>query len=91
MKRRNNSFESFCYRFKGGGGGGGKQPEPKRTAPPAAPPSSTQIEVSQASRDARKQAAKRKGIKSTILAGETGGYEQKPSRGTGVILGTPGG
>lgn len=64
-----------AYRFKGGGG------TPATPAPPAAPPSSTQVEVTQAKRDTRKQAQNRAGITSTILAGETGtggyGTEQK--------------
>lgn len=47
---------------------------PATPAPPAAPPSSTQVEVTQAKRDARKQGQQRAGITSTILAGETGGY-----------------
>lgn len=61
---------AFC--FKGGSA-------PATPAPPAAPPTSTQVEVTQAKRDARKQGQQRAGITSTILAGETGGYgsEQK--------------
>ena len=56
------------FLFKGGGGGG-------LTASSSAPPPTTQsVEVQQAQRDVRKQAAKRMGISNTVLAGETGGY-----------------
>jgi len=70
--------------FKGGGGSG----PIKKTAPAAAPPSTTTVEVTQAARDQRKQASKRRGMKSTILAGETGGFKQN---GTSTILGNQGG
>lgn len=75
--------------FKGGGGGGGSNAQPARSiAPPAAPPSATSVEVSQAGRDQRKQAAKRRGMRSTVLAGETGGYEPGQKA---TVLGNVGG
>ena len=50
-------------------------PEP---VPPPAPippaPTASKMEVQQASDDQRKQAAKRKGSRQTLIAGETGGY-----------------
>lgn len=53
-------------------------PPPPAPAPPPAPippaPTASKMEVQQASDDQRKQAAKRKGSKQTLIAGETGGY-----------------
>ena len=40
--------------------------------PPA--PTTTKLEVQQAEDDQKQQAAKRKGVRQTIIAGETGGY-----------------
>ncbi|CAN5767378.1 hypothetical protein BH09VER1_BH09VER1_45640 [soil metagenome] len=57
-----------------------KQPDiPVPVAPkplPPAPPTPTQAnsEVEQAAADQRKQALNRKGMRQTLLAGETGGY-----------------
>jgi hypothetical protein len=59
------------FRFKMGGGGGGA---PTVTSTPP-PPTQQSVEIQDAQRDARKQAAKRKGLNQTILAGETGGYQ----------------
>lgn len=88
MKPRNTEFPPIAFFFKGAGGGGGQQQKPRRTATPAAPPTTTQVEVTQAARDTRKQAGRKRGFKSTILAGETGGFKQP---GTGTILGNHGG
>jgi hypothetical protein len=63
-----------AFAYKGGGG------TPATPAPPAAPPTSTQVEVTQAKRDARKQNQQRAGITSTILAGETGGYQDQQKK-----------
>lgn len=60
------------FAFKGGGGGGGGSPTVVSTPPP---PSATSVDVQQAKRDTVKQAGKKKGVQSTILAGETGGYK----------------
>ena len=48
---------------------------PQAPAPSAPPPTSTDVEVQVAKRDARLQAARRKGVQASILAGETGGYQ----------------
>ena len=73
---RSNPFwprHSFVF-FKSGGGGGGQAAAPViQSTPP--PPTATAVEVQQATRDARKQAGKRKGQQATILAGETGGIK----------------
>lgn len=64
---------------KGGGGGGGSsqaaQPVQQTITATPPPPTSQSVEVQMAQRDAAKQAAKRKGMNRTILAGETGGYQ----------------
>ena len=68
------SFEFRLFRlmdgnrlYKGG--------TPAAPAPSAPPPTSTDVEVQVAKRDARLQAARRKGVQASILAGETGGYQ----------------
>jgi hypothetical protein len=76
--RTSQLFPRHGFAFKGGGGGGGSQQAPVQnttvmSTPP--PPSATSVDVQQAKRDAVKQAGKRKGVQSTILAGETGGYQ----------------
>lgn len=53
--------------------GGGGAPKQAPIPPPIPPVSQTGADVAQAQDDARIQAAKRKGVQSTILAGETGG------------------
>lgn len=58
--------------FHKGGGGGSTMPVVTSSAPP---PTSTSVEVAQAKKDVRSQAARRKGLGATILAGETGGYK----------------
>ena len=65
MKRLNDLMQ-----FHKGGGGG--SPTVVSTPPP---PTTTSVEVQQAQRQARKEAAKRKGLASTTFAGETGGYK----------------
>lgn len=56
---------SHAYRFKGG-----SAPKP----PPAVPPvSQSSTEVSDAERQARLAATKKQGMKSTLLAGASGG------------------
>lgn len=77
-------FPCHAFVFKGGGGGSAaspstvyQQPTPAApTKPPAAVPPVTErtIEVEMASRESKLAAKKRKGFKSTLLAGETGGY-----------------
>lgn len=57
------------FAFMGGGGA----PRQAPIAPPIPPVTSTNADVQQAATDTRIQAAKRKGLNSTILAGETGG------------------
>lgn len=63
--------------FKIGGGGGGSKTQTPTTQPvvAAAPPvTASSAEVIQAGQQQRKDAAKRKGLRKTLLAGETGGY-----------------
>lgn len=57
--------------------------------PPAAVPPVTErtIEVEAAGRQERLDARKRKGLKGTLLAGETGGYTQPAAPGTKTLLG----
>jgi hypothetical protein len=63
--------------FKGGG-----TPPPAPT--PVPPVTSTSRDVLQASRQARVDAKKRRGLASTLFAGETGGF-QGPNISAGVI------
>lgn len=68
-------YPRHSVRFKGGNGAPAAPLPPTPTAPPpiqapAAPPATTNaIEVTQARADAKRQAAGRKGINSTILGG----------------------
>lgn len=71
---------SFLFKM-GGGGGGGPAQTTVQSSPP--PPTNQSVEVQEAQRDARKQAAKRKGVASTVLAGETGGYQVPGMGATG--------
>lgn len=72
---------AFAFKSKGGGGGGTtvvqQAPTPAAPKPPAAVPPVTErtIEVEMASRESKLAAKKRKGFRSTLLAGETGGYQ----------------
>lgn len=61
-------------------------PPPPAPAPIPPPPTATSAEVAQAEEQARKDEKKRKGIKNTVLAGETGGYTAS-TLGGGTILG----
>lgn len=69
---------TFLFKLGGPGGGGGGGTTVSSSPPP---PTTQSVEVQDAQRQARKQAAKRKGVNSTILAGETGGY--RAAEGTG--------
>lgn len=75
---------AFAFKSKGGGGGGTtvvqQAPTPAAPKPPAAVPPVTErtIEVEMASRESKLAAKKRKGFRSTLLAGETGGYQPAP-------------
>lgn len=71
------SLGKYAFRYKMGGGGGQQQIQ---ASPP--PATAQSVEVQDAQRDARKQAAKRKGMTSTVLAGETGGYKPQSAMGT---------
>lgn len=59
-----------------------KMPDPPKldTTPPPAPepippaPTTSKLEVQQAEDDQREQAARRKGVRATLIAGETGGF-----------------
>lgn len=51
-----------------------KIPEAPKPEPIPPAPTASNLEVQQAQEDARQQAAKRKGIRRTLVAGETGGY-----------------
>ncbi len=70
--------------FKGGGGGGSAPPVAAGTPPPA---TTTTAEVVQAKRDSRRQGMKKKGIQSTILAGETGGFKKEKVAAPKTVLG----
>lgn len=48
---------------------------PEPAPPPPPPPSQTGSDVINAEQEARRQASRRKGIQSTLLAGNTGGYK----------------
>lgn len=83
MNISNPFFPRHAFVFKGGGGGGTPaasapvyQAPAAVSKPPAAVPPVTErtIEVEMASRDSKLAAKKRKGFRSTLLAGETGGY-----------------
>ncbi len=71
MTSTNPFFPRHNHVFKGGG---------TPSAPPAPVPPVTQAsaEVAQASLQAKRDAAKRKGYSSTLLAGETGGEKDAP-------------
>lgn len=51
-------------------------PEPPAPIPP--PPTTSKLEVEQASEDQKRQAARRKGMRQTLIAGDTGGYGADP-------------
>lgn len=62
-------LDRVTFQFMGGGGAPKQAPIP----PPIPPVSATNSDVQQAQTDTRIQASRRKGLQSTILAGETGG------------------
>ena len=76
-------FPKHAFQFKGGGGGtqiiqsAPSAPPPAPAAPPRPTPPVTErtIEVEAASRQTLIDARRRKGLRSTLLAGETGGYQ----------------
>jgi len=63
---------SQLIQFSKGGGGGGAAPTVLSSPPP---PTTQSVEVQMAQRDAAKQAAKKRGLTQTVLAGETGGFK----------------
>lgn len=66
---------------------GGKPPKPTPPPAPIPPVTETNADVMQASQDARTQALRKKGLNSTLLAGETGGtLGQSPFASTGKTL-----
>ena len=62
-------------KFYKGGGGSAAQPVQQTITSAPPPPTTQSVEVQMAQRDAAKQAAKRRGLNQTVLAGETGGYK----------------
>lgn len=83
------NLEQMTQFHKGGGGGGAPASQTITSSPP--PPTTQSVEVQMAQRDAAKQAAKRKGLQSTILAGETGGFKAAPAAGQTLLSGATGG
>lgn len=71
-----------------------KMPDPPTldTTPPPAPepippaPTTSKLEVQQAEDDQREQAARRKGVRATLIAGETGGFSPA-TEGKKTLLG----
>lgn len=61
--------------FNKGGGGGSSAPAQSTIVSSPPPPTQQSVEVQMAQRDAAKQAAKKRGMNQTILAGETGGRQ----------------
>lgn len=68
-----------------GGGGGAAAPAGSTVVSTPPPPTAQSVEVQMARREAAKQAAKRKGLQQTVLAGETGGYKPQDTRGATVL------
>ncbi len=60
-------------------------PPPPPPAPP--PPTSSNADVEEAAIDARRQALKRSGFQSTLIAGRTGDYNSQALGGSGSLLG----
>lgn len=74
--------------FKLGGGGGGSSSAKTPPVIAATPPvTASAAEVMQAGQQQRKDAAKRKGMARTLLAGETGGYMAPEGQGPKSLLG----
>lgn len=84
-----NLHELTKFHKNSGGGAAGPAAQTIASSPP--PPTTQSVEVQQAQREAAKQAAKKRGMSQTILAGETGGYKA-PSSGPTLLSGaqTPG-
>jgi hypothetical protein len=61
-------------------------PPPAAPAPPP-PPTATSAEVAQADEQSRRDLNRRKGLRKTVLAGETGGYGWGYGGGAGVGAG----
>jgi len=94
-------LEASCYYFGGGSASAPPKQEPVKIpavepvkipepAPPPdpAPPAPTQssLEVQDVQADTKRQAARRKGQQQTLIAGETGGYNN-PATGGKSLLG----
>lgn len=62
-------------------------PIPRPLPPPSPTPTGSSADVQEAATEARRQAGRRTGIASTILAGETGGYTSQSLGGNPSILG----
>ncbi len=77
------SLHELTKHYKGASGGAAAPVQQTITSAPP-PPTTQSVEVQQAQRDAAKQAAKRRGLNQTVLAGETGGY--KPSGMGSTVL-----
>lgn len=73
---KNPFFPRHAFLFKGGGGGGGV-PRPAEAPPPVPPVTERSSEVAAASRQSRQDSQRRKGLRATLLAGETGGFGPK--------------
>lgn len=56
-------------------------PDPPAPIPP--PPTTSKLEVQQAEDDQKLQAARRKGVQQTLIAGETGGFGATDSAASG--------
>lgn len=57
-------------------------PKVPAPVPVAAPPTASTAEVGQAQDDERQQAARRNGIRRTLVSGETGGYSPEGKKNT---------
>lgn len=68
------TLEQLSKHHKGGGGGSAAPAQSTIVSSPP-PPTQQSVEVQMAQRDAAKQAAKKRGMNQTILAGETGGRQ----------------
>jgi hypothetical protein len=85
------SLNQLIQFHKGGSSGGGQAQAAQNTIVSSPPPPTTQsVEVQQAQRQAAKDAAKKRGLKQTILAGETGGYKPGAPAGGTILAGASG-
>jgi hypothetical protein len=80
-------YEEMLFRMRAGFEKGGGTPP--LVAPAAPPPSATAMEVAMAKRDTMRNAQRRKGMQSTVLAGalNTGSQPGMPGAGTKTTLG----